>query len=76
MYHVMLEKSCVYIDGVLCIDPTEQPNDDGESYRKFLSEALPLHGSLRRIGYLVTSILEKYRSLTEAWLKSQGIEYG
>lgn len=76
MHHVVLEKSCVDIDGVLCIDPTEQQNDDGEAYRKFLSEALPLHGSSRRIGYLVTSRLEKYRSLTEAWLKRQGIEYG
>ena len=76
MHHVVLEESCVDIDGVLCLDPTEQQNDDGEAYRQFLSEALPLHGSSRRIGWLVTSRLEKYRHLTEAWLKAQGIEYG
>lgn len=76
MHHIVLEESCVDIDGVLCLDPTEQENDDGEAYRRFLSEALPLHKSSRRIGYLVTSRLEKYRSLTEAWLKAQGIEYG
>lgn len=76
MHHVMLEKSCVDIDGVLCLDPTEQQNDDGEAYQQFLSEALPLHGSSRRIGWLVTSRLEKYRHLTEAWLKAHGIEYG
>lgn len=76
MHHVVLEESCVDIDGVLCLDPTEAQNDDGEAYRRFLTEAVPLHGSSRRIGWLVTSRLEKYREPTEAWLKAQGIEYG
>lgn len=76
MHHIVLEKACVDIDGVLCLDPTEQENDDGEAYRRFLSEAVPLHTTSRRIGWLVTSRLEKYRDLTESWLKRQGIEYG
>lgn len=76
MHHIVLEQACVDIDGVLCLDPTEQQNDDGEAYRRFLSEAVPLHTTSRRIGWLVTSRLEKYRELTEAWLKRQGIEYG
>lgn len=76
MHHGILERSCVDIDGVLCIDPTEQQNDDGDAYRRFLDEALPLHVTSRRVGWLVTSRLEKYRAQTEAWLKRQGIEYG
>lgn len=76
MHHIVLEQACVDIDGVLCLDPTEQENDDGEAYRRFLNEAVPLHTTSRKIGWLVTSRLEKYRALTEAWLKSQGIEYG
>ncbi len=76
MHHVMLEKACVDIDGVLCIDPTDQENDDGAAYERFLSEARPLHVASRRIGWLVTSRLEKYRDRTEAWLRAQGIEYG
>lgn len=76
MHHVMLEQACVDIDGVLCIDPTKQENDDGKAYRLFLNEAVPLHTTSRKIGWLVTSRLEKYRDLTEAWLKKQGIEYG
>jgi uncharacterized HAD superfamily protein/hypoxanthine phosphoribosyltransferase len=76
MHHIMLEQACVDIDGVLCLDPSDQENDDGEAYRRFLSEALPLHTTSRRIGWLVTSRLEKYRDLTEAWLKNQGIQYG
>lgn len=76
MHHIVLEQACVDIDGVLCLDPTKQENDDGEAYRRFLSEAIPLHTTSRKIGWLVTSRLEKYRDLTEAWLKAQGIEYG
>ncbi|MEE2861632.1 MAG: phosphoribosyltransferase family protein [Paracoccus sp. (in: a-proteobacteria)] len=76
MHHVMLEQACVDIDGVLCLDPSEQENDDGEAYRRFLAEAVPLHTTSRRLGWLVTSRLEKYRDLTEAWLARQGIEYG
>lgn len=76
MHHIMLEQACVDIDGVLCLDPSKQENDDGKAYRRFLSEAMPLHTTSRKIGWLVTSRLEKYRNLTEDWLKKQGIEYG
>ncbi|PTE10615.1 phosphoribosyltransferase [Mesorhizobium helmanticense] len=75
MHHKFLAQSCVDIDGVLCLDPTEAENDDGPAYEKFLSEALPLHGPTRKIGWLVTSRLEKYRKLTEAWLAKHDIQY-
>lgn len=75
MHHVFLEQCCVDIDGVLCLDPTEEENDDGPVYEKFLSEARPLLGPTRKIGWLVTSRLEKYRKLTEAWLDKHKIKY-
>jgi uncharacterized HAD superfamily protein/adenine/guanine phosphoribosyltransferase-like PRPP-binding protein len=75
MHHKFLGQCCVDIDGVLCLDPTEAENDDGPAYETFLSEALPLFGPTRKIGWLVTSRLEKYRALTEAWLAKHGIEY-
>lgn len=76
MHHNMLARCCVDIDGVLCADPSERENDDGEEYLRFLLNASPLHTPTRRIGWLVTSRLEKYRSETEAWLKKRSIEYG
>jgi len=76
MHHNMLERCCVDIDGVLCIDPTQQENDDGENYLKFLLNASPLHTPTRRIGWLVTSRLEKYRQETEDWLRKRDIAYG
>jgi hypoxanthine phosphoribosyltransferase len=30
MHHDLLERCCVDIDGVLCVDPTESENDDGK----------------------------------------------
>ncbi|TIR64593.1 MAG: phosphoribosyltransferase, partial [Mesorhizobium sp.] len=75
MHHVFLEQCCVDIDGVLCLDPTADENDDGPAYEKFLTEARPLLGPTRKIGWLVTSRLEKYRKLTEAWLAKHEIKY-
>jgi orotate phosphoribosyltransferase len=71
-----LERACVDIDGVLCPDPTEDENDDGPRYEHFVATAPLLHLPTKPIGWLVTSRLEKYRALTEAWLDDQGIDYG
>lgn len=75
-HHVDLEHSCVDIDGVLCLDPSDMENDDGTKYEYFLKNAKIKYKPSRKIGYLVTSRLEKYRSLTEEWLKNNDIEYG
>jgi orotate phosphoribosyltransferase len=70
-----IPRACVDIDGVLCPDPGDR-DDDGPLYRDFLSTTEPLYAIGRRPGWLVTCRLEKYRSLTEAWLAERGIEYG
>lgn len=75
-HHSIAETSCFDIDGVLCFDPTQDENDDGERYLAFLNDARPLMTTTRRLGHLVTSRLERYRPQTEAWLAAQGIEYG
>lgn len=75
MHHVVLERACVDIDGVLCHDPSESENDDGPAYLRFLTEARPLYGMTHPIGTLVTSRLERYRPQTEAWLAGLGLRY-
>ncbi len=69
------EYSCVDIDGVLCEDPSEEENDDGEKYLEFLLNARPKYTPPCKIDVLVTSRLEKYRSQTEVWLSKNGILY-
>jgi uncharacterized HAD superfamily protein/hypoxanthine phosphoribosyltransferase len=75
MHHWGLEHACVDIDGVLCCDPTLLQNDDSHRYKEFLVSAIPKIIPSQKIGYLVTCRLEKYRSLTEHWLKSHGVNY-
>ena len=73
--HTVLEKSCFDIDGVLCVDPTEEQNDDGEKYIDFILNAEPLYIPKSQLGTLVTSRLERYRNETETWLKKHNVKY-
>ena len=73
--HTTLEKACFDIDGVLCADPLPEQNDDGEKYTEFILNAPPLFIPGSKIGTIVTSRLEKYRSQTETWLKANNIKY-
>lgn len=75
MHHAKLEQACVDIDGVLCQDPTEEENDDGEKYIDFISNVKPRVVPTRKIKYLVTTRLEKYRKYTEEWLNKNNIQY-
>lgn len=74
-HHDIINNSCLDFDGVLCVDPTEEENDDGSKYRAFLRTAKPLYLPTQEIGYIVSSRLEKYREETEYWLKEHGIKY-
>lgn len=76
MHHYMLPQACLDIDGVLCHDPDPAANDDGPLYAEFLGAARSLWLPRAKVGWLVTSRLERYRSATEAWLKAHGVEYG
>lgn len=71
----LMENACLDIDGVLCIDPTEHQNDDGDRYIDFLLNAKPLYIPSSKVNALVTSRLEKYRPQTEQWLKDNKVEY-
>lgn len=73
--HAKAAYSCYDIDGVLCVDPTPEQNDDGEKYIDFILNAKPLFVPSYEINSLVTSRLEKYRPQTEAWLKKHNIKY-
>jgi uncharacterized HAD superfamily protein/hypoxanthine phosphoribosyltransferase len=73
--HTSLEKACFDIDGVLCADPLPEQNDDGEKYIDFILNASPLFIPGSKIGTIVTSRLEKYRTQTETWLKANNVKY-
>lgn len=75
LYHNIIKYSCYDMDGVLCADPSDEENDDGEKYVHFIQNAKPLYVPNFNIGCIITSRLEKYRALTEKWLKDNNIKY-
>jgi len=62
------------IDGLLCKDPPDDRNQ--ERYESYLPNAIPMIIPTTTVGALVTYRLEKYRIVTEHWLKKHGVEYG
>ncbi len=74
-HHQHISKLCFDLDGVLCKDPSEDENDDGNKYIQFISNVEPLIVPTFTIGYIITSRLEKYRKETENWLQKNGIKY-
>lgn len=76
MHHPFMGQACLDIDGVLCVDPTVEQNDDGPNYRDFLTCTRPLFIPSIKVAHLVTSRLEKYRPETEEWLQRNGVQYG
>lgn len=71
-----LANACVDIDGVICLDPVKSQNDgDGPRYQEFLKTATPLIIPTYPIHSLVTSRLERWRGLTEQWLKQYNVQY-
>lgn len=75
MHSPALESCCVDIDGVLCVDPRPEENDDGPRYAEFLRNARPLALPRHEVGWLVTSRLERYRAETEDWLARHGVRH-
>jgi len=73
--HCFLQDAAFDIDGVLCFDPTNKENDDGENYKQFLLNAKPLFIPQYKIPYIITSRLEKYRKETEEWLRNNNVQY-
>ena len=75
MHHAILGSSCVDIDGVLCANPEGHESFEGRAYDQFLDNAISLHRTSGKIGWLVTSRLEKHRAATVAWLARHEVEY-
>lgn len=73
--HKRLSHWATDLDGVLCKDPTPEENDRAEKYIQFIRNASPLFPIKRKIKYIVTGRLEKYRKETEEWLYRHDIRY-
>ncbi len=69
-----LNTNAVYdLDGVLCENP--KIDDDGELYINEITNAQPKFITKFNIGIICTCRLEKYRSITEEWLRKNNVKY-
>lgn len=71
-----ISDACCDIDGVLTEDVPAEIDDDGEKYINFLKNQKPKFRPDRKIHTLVTGRLEKYRGITEEWLRQHNVQYG
>lgn len=65
--------ACFDIDGVLC--PNPPVDDDGIQYVSYIENAPILYKPSVEVDTLVSCRLEKYRNITEKWLKNNDIRY-
>ena len=63
------------LDGVFCHDP-EVFDDDGIKYQNNIANAIPLHIPTYPIKAICTNRIERWRGITEEWLKRYDIKYG
>ncbi len=77
MHHWFIEDSYVDMDGLLCEDwpYAYEDRDKADAYQNFLQHAKPFNIPTFPIRRIVTGRLERYRSVTEAWLARHGVRY-
>ena len=68
-----VENAMFDLDGVLCTDPAV--DDDGELYIAEITNAMPLYIPKYTIDTIITCRLEKYRAITEEWLRAHNVTY-
>ena len=69
-----LESTMMDIDGILCRDPTKAECDYGLKMLEFYSTVKPRIVPTRRLGWLVTCRLDRYRPVTMDWLAEHKID--
>ena len=72
-YEGISKNSMWDVDGLLCKEPPADTNQ--QAYETYLPNAVPMIIPTTEIGALVTYRLNKYRDVTEQWLRAHGIKY-
>jgi len=71
------EGSATDFDGILCEEISAVDDDDGPGYVRALEFARPLQlPRFRGVAGIVTGRLERYRGVTEGWLRRWGVRFG
>ncbi|PYZ95082.1 phosphoribosyltransferase [Salipaludibacillus keqinensis] len=71
----IVKKYCINIEGVLCLEPSDDQKTNNSNYIEYILNAPPLIVPSGKVNCLITNRPEKYRNETHSWLEKQGIEY-
>ena len=63
------------MDGVLCEECPAEFDDDGEKYVEWIKNAAPRLLPTYSLKAIVTARLEKYREVTDTWLREHNVKY-
>lgn len=61
------------LDGVLCLDPPDEKNV--QEYEQYIVNARTMIIPSTMVGAIVTYRRERYREITERWLRTNGVQY-
>ena len=76
MFHCSNTSKVMFdMDGVICIDPRVY-DDDGKSYENEIADIPSLFVPKYPIHSIVTNRIERWRGVTDSWLKRHGVQYG
>ena len=73
-----MTRSYIDFDGILCPNVPYEIAIDEDKYVEYISNVKPIYDRLPRLyqcSGIVTARLEKYRDITEAWLKKYNVNY-
>lgn len=73
-----MEKSYLDLDGILSPDVPLSVVNDEEKYIEYIKNTTPIQHrlpNLYKVKGIVTARLDKYRDITEEWLKRNGVKY-
>ena len=68
-------EACFDMDGVLCEEVPRKFDTDDSKYIEFIRNSRQLFRPDRKLNTIITGRLEKYRGVTEEWLKKHNIQY-
>jgi uncharacterized HAD superfamily protein len=74
-HHIFNSRSLFDLDGVLCVDGPPEREEIKDEYISYIKSAKPLLIPTKKLGGIVTSRLEKYRSITVQWLAEHNVQY-
>ena len=75
-HNSILSSSCVELDGVLCKAYEGIVKGKDEAYQQYIANVQPNFIPKSKIAVIATSRQEKWRAVTEEWLKSNKIQFG